>query len=347
MIVFRWMFPSRDSPSDNTRDEGERDIDHQSHYPRQGGRTETTRRRQHEAKDGRGQSRGRQRYDDNPPSPNGPREHGKTRHFVRIANENRHLLRNLMSTDHPGIRLRESHKNARCYVRLPPPPRHMDGRLPPSTQIRVEACDSLDAADKLRAWGVDGSDIVVLNMANEQTPGGWYLSGAGAQEEALCRRSSLYLTITPERRFYPILQPGAIFSPDVLVMRKSDELDCAPLPLDEMWWTSVISVAALFRPELDNSGTDFARSEDREEMRERIKVLFRVVALEGKTNLVLSALGCGAFRNPPSAVARLFKEVLQDDEFCGRFQQIWFAILDRKGSGNFDIFRQELHDLAV
>jgi uncharacterized protein (TIGR02452 family) len=205
----------------------------------------------------------------------------------------------------------------------------------------------MDVADGLRAGGVPESEIVVLNMANERTPGGWYLSGAGAQEEALCRRTSLYLTIGPEHGFHPIQPPGAIFSPDVLVMRKSDELDCAPLPPNQMWWTSVVSVAAVFRPPISFFGNDFARVEDKEDMRSRIQTLFRVIVWSGKRNLVLSALGCGAFRNPPEAVAKLFKEVLQEDEFCGRFQGIWFAILDRKGSRNFDAFKKVFDQLVV
>jgi uncharacterized protein (TIGR02452 family) len=184
-------------------------------------------------------------------------------------------------------------------------------------------------------------------MANETTPGGGYLTGAGAQEEALCRRSSLYATIGPGHGFHPIRQPGAIFSPDVLVMRKSDEQGCEQLHPGQMWWTSVITVAAVFRPPLSISGTDFARMEDKEEMRARIKTLFRVIVWSGKKSLVLSALGCGAFGNPPEAVAQLFKEVLQEDEFCGRFQGIWFAILDRKGSRNFQAFGKVFDKLVV
>ena len=220
-------------------------------------------------------------------------------------------------------------------------------KLPPAARVQVVPLDSLDVADGLRADGVPEPDIVVLNMANEQTPGGWYLSGAGAQEEALCRRTSLYFTIGPEHGFHPIPQPGAIFSPDVLVMRKSDKRDCALLPPDQMWWTSVISVAAVFRPPVSFFGNDFARVEDKEDMRNRIQTLFRVIVLNRKRNLVLSALGCGAFRNPPEAVAKLFKEVLQEDEFCGRFRGIWFAILDRKGSRNFDAFKKIFDKLVV
>jgi len=41
--------------------------------------------------------------------------------------------------------------------------------------------------------------------------------------------------------------------------------------------------------------------------------------------LVLSALGCGAYRNPPHHVAQLFKEVINEN-FAGCFKNITFAI---------------------
>jgi hypothetical protein len=51
----------------------------------------------------------------------------------------------------------------------------MYSRLPgPTAMVQVVPFDSLDVADGLRADGVPESDIVVLNMANEHTPGGWY-----------------------------------------------------------------------------------------------------------------------------------------------------------------------------
>jgi uncharacterized protein (TIGR02452 family) len=104
----------------------------------------------------------------------------------------------------------------------------------------------------------------------------------------------------------------------------------------------VISVSAIARPALNVAGDNFGRMADRLGARERIKTLLRVAALEGRKNLVLSALGCGAFKNPPRAVAELFRHVLCEEEFSGRFQGIWFSILDRAGSDNYNIFAEVL-----
>jgi uncharacterized protein (TIGR02452 family) len=51
-------------------------------------------------------------------------------------------------------------------------------------------------------------------------------------------------------------------------------------------------------------------------------------------------MGCGAFQNPPSQVA--FRDVLEEGEFMGVFEDIIFAVLDSRGEGNYAIFRDTL-----
>ncbi|CAF5223448.1 unnamed protein product, partial [Rotaria magnacalcarata] len=48
--------------------------------------------------------------------------------------------------------------------------------------------------------------------------------------------------------------------------------------------------------------------------------------------LILSALGCGAFKNPPTHVASIFKSVIQ--QYAGYFKTIHFAIVDDHNTGN-------------
>ncbi|KAG2378703.1 hypothetical protein C9374_007851 [Naegleria lovaniensis] len=66
----------------------------------------------------------------------------------------------------------------------------------------------------------------------------------------------------------------------------------------------------------------------------------------GVTHLVLSAFGCGAYRNPPQHVAQLFKQVLMQ-EYDGKFSQVIFAIYNdanamRRGDGgNVEPFEKE------
>lgn len=62
---------------------------------------------------------------------------------------------------------------------------------PAPTRFEVTGESSLAAARRLT--GPDGPDpVAVLNFASARNPGGGYLNGAQAQEEALCRASALY-----------------------------------------------------------------------------------------------------------------------------------------------------------
>ncbi len=65
-------------------------------------------------------------------------------------------------------------------------------------------------------------------------------------------------------------------------------------------------------------------------------------------SLVLSAMGCGAFANPPAHIAKLFHQVIEEEEFKNAFKLIDFAILDgyRTGlrhnpEGNLKPFQRE------
>jgi uncharacterized protein (TIGR02452 family) len=73
-----------------------------------------------------------------------------------------------------------------------------------------------------------------------------------------------------------------------------------------------------------------------------------MAAARGHSLLVLGALGCGAFRNPPREVARLWAEVLGEAEFAGGWwREIVFAVLDTRREGNLEVFEEVLEGLEI
>ena len=63
--------------------------------------------------------------------------------------------------------------------------------------------------------------------------------------------------------------------------------------------------------------------------------IFKVGIVNGHDSLVLGALGCGAFRNPPDEVCRLF---IDSCKVYGKyFKKVGFAILSL-GTNNLEIF---------
>ena len=207
-----------------------------------------------------------------------------------------------------------------------------------------------------------GYNPAVLNMASLYHPGGGVLTGSSAQEEDLCRRSNLAISlyqfsllggrygdladmVRVKRRAerYPMDNIyGGIYSPDITFFRATKDEGYALL--DEPFRAAVISVASLnYNPkhghnQLDNGNIPEA---DKPILKEKIRTILRIGALKKHDSLVLGALGCGAFCTPPAQMARLFHQVLSEKEFEGRFCKIVFAIIDTPSSNNFRPFQKE------
>ncbi|GKT40287.1 uncharacterized protein ColSpa_00468 [Colletotrichum spaethianum] len=197
----------------------------------------------------------------------------------------------------------------------------------PRAKIKIVNADTLNAAIDLAAQRPDGGRVAVLNMASDIHPGGGWLKGAVAQEEAICYRSSLYLSL--HKRYYPFKRRGGVYTPDVVVIRSDmasgHRLLVPGIAYADLPVVSVLSIAAIRRPEVrrrkvvTTAGTEevyeFARTGDRALTMEKMRLCLRMAASRDHSLLVLGALGCGAFRNPPEEVARCWLEVLDEAEF--------------------------------
>ncbi|WP_329113166.1 TIGR02452 family protein [Streptomyces sp. NBC_01353] len=196
--------------------------------------------------------------------------------------------------------------------------------------ITVTDESSLVAARRLTR--ADASPVAVLNFASARNPGGGYLNGAQAQEEAVCRASALYTTLLRAPEYYAhhraerdaFYTDRVILSPGVPVFR-DDRGELLSEPFTVGFLTSPAPNAGVIRrqtPELaDRVPAALAGRAER--------VLETAVA-GGYRRLVLGAWGCGVFQNDPAEVAGAFRALLTDGgRFVGHFDEIVFAILDR------------------
>ncbi|KAG6361997.1 hypothetical protein INS49_010226 [Diaporthe citri] len=237
-------------------------------------------------------------------------------------------------------------------------PKHPKATIEVINEDAFDAAISMMASDNPNTTNNPPSRPAVLNLASDTSPGGGWLNGSMAQEEALCYRSSLSLSL--HKRYYPWSALDGVYTRDVVIIRSSQEnghkLVAPDAPADELPVVSVLSVAALRRPDLSDgrvlsSGAKrkvFAKKGDRELTKSKIVLVLRMAASRGHDRLVLGALGCGAFKNPVEEVAECWKEVFEQQEFQGGWwKEVCFAVLDRRNEGNFEVFEKTLGGMEV
>ena len=66
---------------------------------------------------------------------------------------------------------------------------------------------------------------------------------------------------------------------------------------------------------------------------DKMRTILRIGLANEHDSLVLSAFGCGAFANSPAHIAKLFHQVIEEDEFIDCYRLIDFAILDGYRTG--------------
>lgn len=78
-------------------------------------------------------------------------------------------------------------------------------------------------------------------------------------------------------------------------------------------------------------------------MWDKAESMFYEAHKNGCKNLVLSAFGCGVFKNDPYEVAYMFKDIM-DAGGAGLFDNVVFAIINDRNSvaSNFEIFNEVL-----
>ncbi len=227
-------------------------------------------------------------------------------------------------------------------------------------KLTVSKSRSFEAAQKY-----NGKKVCVLNFASATNPGGGVERGASAQEECLCRCSTLYPCISEGKTrnifhnshksmlhngtMSVLYNDDCIYTPDVLIF-KSDTKHPELMPQDQWFTADIITCAA---PNLRSRPSNYANPDsgyetiniDDEALKTlHIKRANRILDI-AKANraevVILGAFGCGAFRNPPDIVAEGMYESVK--QHIHDFEIIEFAVYcSPKDSINYDTFYKHL-----
>lgn len=214
------------------------------------------------------------------------------------------------------------------------------------TDVFKNNCEIFQAGGYVSESGKE----VILNLADAYHACGFYHRGSHAQEESLCRQTtlsqSLYqyysknsaeLSGVPfKEKKYPMdIRYGAVYSPHTTVFRRGPRHGYALL--DNPYDTAFISCAALDFNEKHGKNHEFRSAdggfipEGKDIMISKIRTILSVALANGHDAVVLGAFGCGAFRLRPDLVAGLFSAVLSEQAFKNRFKIVSFAILEKDG----------------
>jgi uncharacterized protein (TIGR02452 family) len=206
-------------------------------------------------------------------------------------------------------------------------------------KIRVRKLECMDLA---LYYKNEGFNPVLLNMASASKPGGGYKSGAGAQEESLFRRTCLHLCL--QDKFYPLEPTSGLYTPNVCVIANNENQKYAYY--DNPRTMNIISMAAY-----NNNFTNKVKFELSDQQiqlltYEKIDTIFKMAIVNSHDVIILSAFGCGAFKNNPETVATIFKYVIKTNNYDKYFKHIIFAIIDdynaKVHGGNYKIFKDIL-----
>lgn len=197
------------------------------------------------------------------------------------------------------------------------------------------------ALERAAQLGEGAKPVLVLNFAAAYSAGGGAVISPHCQEGELCRRSTLFASLTDveARPFYDdneeiggsLYTDGVLLSPHVEVFRQVNNNTLAAPVL-----VAAISTPAPFAPGVK----DLSEAELEQALVTRLGGMMKVAISNGYRDLVLGAWGCGTNQNDPALVARAFRTAL--DEFGGHFDTVAFAITDnRPGQPNLTAFRTQ------
>lgn len=203
-----------------------------------------------------------------------------------------------------------------------------DDKSPVTVEKRYENTDiSIIAKDSVSAvFECSNGKTCLLNFASFTTPGGGFMRGSIAQEEAICHESILYPVLNHMHDTYNknrydtnhgLYYNRGLYSPNVIFIRNQDTKQA-----------DVITCAAP-----NKNAMQATNQENLEALSSRIEFVLKMAADNQVETLILGAFGCGAFGQDAGIVSVFFMELLK--KYNGVFQNVIFAIPGGKNLAAF------------
>lgn len=221
-------------------------------------------------------------------------------------------------------------------------------------EIIVSKKRSFEAASAYR-----GKHISVLNFASATNPGGGVTKGASAQEECLCRVSTLYKCISASeiteafhKKHWRALKTGkmdSFYNDDCIqtcnvTVFKSDTAKTVLLPEKDWFDVDVISCAAPNLRRMSQHDKQWKKNVTDQELldiyKKRINRVLDIARYAKSEVVILGAFGCGAFANPPELVAKAMHASIDEHKYD--FETIELAVYcPLRDTSNYEVFAKE------
>ncbi len=218
----------------------------------------------------------------------------------------------------------------RVYDSMPSPKADEPG-VPTVTVVDE---DSVSAVLSRGRGLASACDLAVLDFASFVSPGGGYIRGAMAQEEALCSESTLYPALESQKAWYAENRRRNINCS----LYRNRGLVVPRVRFDREKFHSYADVIVVAAPYARSARDEYRVSDDamKSAMRDRIRFVLAIADDLGHKKLVLGAFGCGVFGWDAEVVAEMFREELASGTHAAT--EVVFAIPRGSRDENLDRF---------
>ena len=194
---------------------------------------------------------------------------------------------------------------------------------PIETEIVYMNENVVDTIFRLEADGEDMGKTCILNFASAKSPGGGFLKGAMAQEEALAYCSTLYMSQMGSPYYRENrLNPSKMYCDNMLFSKVLFFRDSSFRLVKEPIQTNVLTAPAVNLKQIQSMGQNQLIAV--QAMKRRMGYVIDLMLEQGCHTAVLGAWGCGVFGNDPYTIAETWEELLQKRPY---FSQVIMPVM--------------------